>query len=91
MLSRGYYSKGVCGDHIIHDNEEKNAQKVKDRHNNERERRREQSKNWSPYQPFVALNELKTATHLNGQRAKAMDQKNKKGRHRVKLEDGTLL
>ena len=49
------------------------------------------AKNWSPYQPFVTLNELKTATHINGQRAKVMDQKNKKGRYPVKLEDGTLL
>ena len=61
---------GMWGPYIhvyMYDGEEENAQKVKDRHNKERERRKEQSKKRVPYEPFVTLNGLQGATHLNGQ------------------------
>ena len=75
---------------LTYDAQEEKEQKVKERHKKERERRKEQSKKRAPYEPFVTLNGLQGATHLNGQRGRVMGKINT-GRYPVKLGNGTLL
>ena len=62
-LERGYVYVGPTYDAL-----EEKEQKVKERHKKERERRKEQSKKRVLYEPFVTLNGLQGAIHLNGQR-----------------------
>ena len=68
----------------------KRNRRSKERHKKERERRNEQSKKRVPYEPFVTLNGLQGATHLNGQRVRVMDKMRNTGRYPVKLRNGTL-
>ena len=62
-----------CGNYVglawgyvgsIYDAQEAKVQKVKDRHIKERERRKEQSGKWVPYQPVVTLVNWATERNL---------------------------
>ena len=75
----------------IYDAQEAKVQKVKDRHIKERERRKEQSGKWVPYQPVVTLTGLQSATQLNGQLGKVTDKMINTGQFPVKLENGKML
>ena len=76
---------------LTYDAQEEKEQKVKERHKKERERRKEQSKKRVLYEPFVTLNGLHGATHLNGQQGRVMDKMMKTRRYPVKLGNGTVL
>ena len=88
---------GVCGSYIrsyIWRAKEANAQKDRDRHTKERERRKEQSKKWVPCQPVVTLTGLQSTTQLNGQLGRVIgrvaDKMINTGRYPVKLESSNM-